>query len=102
MNKTFLLTFEHGPNFQTEKSFHDQLNWENHSRFSDKLFLQGKITMCGPLVDASRVLVVAIGKNESSLRNIFKNDPFIKNGVLTLTHVDEWDLHLNPEFVEES
>ena len=101
MSKTFLLTFEHGPNYQAEKSFHDQLNWENHSRFSDKLFLQGIITMYGPLADASKVFVVAIGKSESALRNLFKDDPFIKNGVLTLTHLDEWELHLNPEHIDE-
>lgn len=89
MHKTFLLTFEPGPNFQPDKSFHDQTYWENHSRFSDKLFLQGKITMYGPLADSSKVLVVALGKSESSLRNLFKDDPFIKNGVLTLAHVDE-------------
>jgi len=99
--KTFLLTFEHGPNYQAVKNFHDQLNWENHSRFSDKLFLQGIITMYGPLADASKVFVVAIGKSESALRNLFKDDPFIKNGVLTLTHVDEWELHLNPEHIDE-
>jgi uncharacterized protein YciI len=99
--KTFLLTFEHGPNYHAEKSFHDQLNWENHTRFSDKLFLQGKVTMCGPLKNESKVLVVALGENESSLRNLFKDDPFVKNGVLILSHVDEWELHLNPEHVEE-
>lgn len=101
MHKTFLLTFEPGPNFQPDKSFHDQTYWENHSRFSDKLFLQGKITIYGPLADSSKVLVVALGKSESSLRNLFKDDPFIKNGVLTLAHVDEWELHLNPEHNEE-
>ncbi|HMN49041.1 MAG TPA: hypothetical protein PKD67_07905 [Ignavibacteriaceae bacterium] len=101
MNKTFLLTFEQGPNYQTEKSFHDQPNWENHSRFTDKLFLQGKISLCGPLADASKILVVATGKDESSMRNLFKDDPFVKHGILTLTHVDEWELHLNPEFVDE-
>ncbi len=58
MNKTFLLTFVQGPNYQAEKSFHDQLYWENHSRFSDKLFLQGIITMCGPLADASKTLLL--------------------------------------------
>lgn len=101
MNKTFLLTFEHGPKYQSEKSFHDQPNWENHSKFSDKLFLQHKVTMCGTLKDESKVILVANGRNESSIRNLFKDDPFIKNGVLTLTHVDEWELHLNPEHVEE-
>jgi uncharacterized protein YciI len=101
MNKTFLLTFEHGPNYQPDMIFHDQPDWENHSRFADKLFLQHKVTMCGALKDESKVIVVALGKNESSLRNLFKDDPFVKNGVLTLTHVDEWELHLNPEHVEE-
>lgn len=101
MKKTFLLTFEHGLNYQTEKSFHEQLNWENHSRFADNLFLQRKVTMCGTLKDESKVIVVAHGKNESSIRNLFKDDPFVKNGVLILTHVDEWELHLNPELVEE-
>ncbi|MBK7501107.1 MAG: hypothetical protein IPI19_19070 [Ignavibacteriales bacterium] len=57
--------------------------------------------MCGPLTDASKTLVVALGKSESSMRNLFKDDPFIKNGVLILSHVDEWELHLNPEHVEE-
>jgi len=99
--KTFLLTFEHGPNYQAEKSFYDQLNYENHTRFADKLFLQHKVTMCGALKDESKVIVVATGKNESSIRNLFKDDPFVKNGVLILSHVDEWELHLNPELVEE-
>lgn len=94
MKKTFLLTFEHGPNYQVDKSFHDQPNWENHARFTDKFYLQHKITMCGPLADSSKVIVVALAKTESSLRNLFKDDPFVKNGVLTLTHVDEWELHL--------
>lgn len=101
MSKTFLLTFEQGINYQHDRSFHDQPQWENHSRFTDKLFLQGKITMYGPLADASKVFIVAPGSNESSLRNLFKDDPFLINGVLTLTHVDEWELHLNPEFVDE-
>ncbi len=101
MNKTFLLTFVQGPNYQVEKGFHDQPYWENHSRFSDKLFLQGRITMSGPLTDASKTLVVALGKSESAMRNLFKDDPFIKNGILTLTHVDEWELHLNPEHIDE-
>lgn len=99
--KTFILTFEHGPNYQSEKSFHDQPNSDNHTRFADKLFLQGRVTMCGALKDESKVIVVANGKNESSIRNLFKDDPFIKNGVLILTHVDEWELHLNPELIEE-
>jgi uncharacterized protein YciI len=101
MNKTFLLTFEQGPNYQPEKIFHDQDKWERHAKFFDKMFLQGKVTMYGPLTDASKVLVVVLGKSESSLRNLFKDDPFIKNGVLTLTHVDEWELHLNPDLVDE-
>jgi uncharacterized protein YciI len=99
--KTFLLSFEQGPNYRTEKSFHDQSDWENHSRFADKLFLQHKVIMCGALKDESKVIVVALGKNESSIRNIFKDDPFVKNGVLILSHVDEWELHLNPELAEE-
>ncbi len=101
MNKTFFLTLEHGPNFIAEKNITDQPNWENHSRFTDKLFLQGKISMCGALKDESKVIVVANGKNESSIRNLFKDDPFIKNGVFVLTHVDELELHLNPELVDE-
>lgn len=99
--KTFLLTFEHGLNYKQEKNFIEQHDWENHSRFADKLFLQHKVTMCGTLKDESKVIVVANGKNESSIRNLFKDDPFVKNGVLILTHVDEWELHLNPEHVEE-
>ncbi|GIK20709.1 MAG: hypothetical protein PHY57_03985 [Ignavibacterium sp.] len=99
--KTFLLTFEHGPNYKSEKSFHDQQNWENHSRFADKLFLQHKVTMCGALKNESKVIAIANGKNESSIRNLFKDDPFLKNGVLILTHVDEWELYLNPEHVDE-
>ena len=101
MNKTFLLTFEHGPKYQAKKSFHDQLHWENHARFSDKLFLQHKITMCGALKDESKLVIVAPGPNESALRNLFKDDPFVKNGVLILTHVDEWELHLNAEYIDE-
>jgi len=99
--KTFLLTFEHGPNYQSEKSFYDQQDWENHSRFADKLFLQHRVTMCGALKDESKVIAVALGKNESSIRNLFKDDPFVKNGVLILSHVDEWELYLTPEHIDE-
>ncbi len=101
MTKSFLLTFEQGPNYQLDKNFHDQRDWDNHSRFSDKLFLQGYIIMYGPVADQSKVYVVAQAKNESMIRNMFKNDPFIKNGVLTLTNVDEWELHLTPEHADD-
>ena len=101
MLKSFLLTFEPGPNYQSDKIYHDQHNWENHSRFLDKLFLEGKISMYGPLADGSKVFVVALGKNESSLRNLFKDDPFVKGGILILTHVDEWELHLTPEHIDD-
>jgi uncharacterized protein YciI len=101
MKKTFLLTFENGPKYQPDKSFYDQPDWENHARFTDKLYLQGKVLMCGPLTTVSKVIVVATGKSESAIRTLFKDDPFVKNGVMILTHVDEWDLQLNPEQPDE-
>ena len=102
MNKNYLVIFDPGPKWDEKKSFHDQKGWNHHTKFTDKLFLQGKIQMGGPLMDESRIFIAAFAKSESEIRNIFKEDPFIKNGVLTLEHVLEWNLQHNPEHPDET
>lgn len=94
MEKAFLVTLEPGANWEESKTASEQKFWSQHEKFIDQLFIQHKVLFGGPLTDNSKLILVVMSNSESDIRTLLKDDPFIQNGVLTLSHVDEWDIYL--------
>jgi uncharacterized protein len=95
MRKTFILLFDPGPNWDEEKEIQQQDHWKEHVKFVDKLFERGKVLITGPIIHYDRKVIIYDAKDESEIRITFKDDPFIKNGILYLESVMEWNIRLD-------
>ncbi|GBD88859.1 hypothetical protein BMS3Abin03_02801 [bacterium BMS3Abin03] len=95
MKKKFILLFDPGPNWNSEKEIEEQQYWNEHTEFADRLFADGRIIMSGPIIHYDRIVIIYEAKNESEVRITFKDDPFIKHGILYLESVMEWDIRLD-------
>jgi uncharacterized protein YciI len=95
MKKTFILLFDPGPSWDDTKVIEEQQFWNEHIKFVDELFSQGKVVITGPIIDYDRIVIIYEAKNESEIRITFKDDPFLKNGILFLESVMEWKVRLD-------
>ena len=95
MKKTFILLFDPGPNWDEKKEIDQQNFWDGHVKFVDKLFGKGKVVIAGPIFHYDRIVIIYDAKSESEIRITFKDDPFIKNGILHLESVMEWNIRLD-------
>jgi uncharacterized protein YciI len=95
MKKTFILLFDPGPSWDDTKEIEEQKYWNKHVKFVDELFAQGKVVITGPIIDYDRIVIIYEAKNESEIRITFKDDPFLKNGILFLESVMEWKVRLD-------
>ena len=95
MNKTFILLFDPGPNWDDTKLIEEQHYWDEHVKFVDNLFEEGKVVITGPIVDYDRIVIIYEAQNESEIRITVKDDPFLKNGILFLESVMEWKIRLD-------
>lgn len=95
MRRTFILLFDPGPNWDEKKEIEEQDSWGEHIIFIDKLFEEGKVIITGPIIHYDRIVIIYDAKDESEIRITFKDDPFIKNGILYLESVMEWNIRLD-------
>jgi uncharacterized protein YciI len=75
------------------KGLRDQELFDEHARFLDGLVDEGFIILGGPL-DERDVLLVVQGETEAAVRSRFAADPWIENGMLTLTAIRPWTIFL--------
>jgi uncharacterized protein YciI len=95
LKKTFIILFDPGPNWNENKEIENQDFWDGHVKFVDKLFEKGKVIIAGPIIHYDRIVIIFDAKDESEIRITFKDDPFIKNGILHLESVMEWNIRLD-------
>ena len=76
----------------------EQALWDEHARFMDDLAETGFVVLGGPLEgdhEVLRVLLIVSAKDETALRARFADDPWIQNGILTISHVEPWTVLLH-------
>ncbi len=95
MKKTFILLFDPGPHWDEKKEIEKQNFWDGHVKFVDRLFEKGKVVITGPIIHYDRIVIIYDAKNESEIRITLKDDSFIKNGILHLESVMEWNIRLD-------
>jgi len=95
MKKTFIILFDPGPNWDEKKEIEQQDHWDEHVKFVDNLFEEGKVIIAGPIIHYDRIVIIYDAETESEIRITFKDDPFIKYGILHLESVMEWNIRLD-------
>jgi uncharacterized protein YciI len=93
VRKLFLVTEEHGGPWDWSKGLREQEGWAEHAAFMDALVENGVVVLGGPL-DQKDVLLIVDADSEDALRERFAADPWIENGMLTITSVRPWTVLL--------
>jgi uncharacterized protein YciI len=73
----------------------EQALWDEHARFMDDLVETGFVVLGGPLAGGRRVLLIVSAESEDALRSRFVGDPWIANGMLTISTVEPWTVLLD-------
>ena len=86
---------QHGGPWDWSKGLREQQPWDEHAQFMDGLVDDGFVVLGGPL-DERDVLLIVEGPSEAAVRERFATDPWIENGMLTITAVQAWTVLLEP------
>src|SRR5581483_10555875 len=93
MRELFLVSEQHGGPWDWSKGLRDQDSFEQHARFMDRLVDDGFVVLGGPL-DERDVLLVVAGDSEASVLARLAPDPWVVNGMLSITEVRPWTVLL--------
>jgi uncharacterized protein YciI len=93
MRRLFLVYEQHGGPWDWSKGLREQKLWDEHARFMDALVDEGFVLLGGPLDDRDVVLVVE-SDSEESVRARLATDPWIENGMISITAVRPWTVLL--------
>ena len=86
---------ERGGPWDWSRDLREQDGWDAHAQFMDGLVDDGFILLGGPLEGGRRVLLIVSAEDEAALRATLADDPWIQNGMLTISHVEGWTVLLD-------
>ena len=95
MKNTFLAFSSAGPNRDFSKDTREQPFWDEHAAFIDQLVEDGFIFMGGPLVDEGGSLLIINAEDENEVKEILKNDPWMRHGILKLESIKRWQIFID-------
>ena len=93
--KLWVVHQERGGPWDWSKDMREQVLWDDHARFMDDLVDTGFVVLGGPLDGGRRVLLIVSAEDEAALRARFAEDPWIANGMLTISDVEAWTVLLD-------
>jgi uncharacterized protein YciI len=95
MKKTFAIFFSPGPAWIAGKTSREQLYWDEHAAFMDKLFEDGTVILGGPYADYTGLLVIIEALHEAEGHEIFGQDPFVLHEIVRISSIHEWLIFLD-------
>lgn len=93
VRQLFLVYEQHGGPWDWSKALRDQQMFDEHARCMDALVDEGFIVLGGPL-DERDVLLVVQADTVISIRERLAADPWIANGMLSITDIRPWSILL--------
>jgi uncharacterized protein len=92
---TYLMVSSAGANRDLSKGSREQLFWDEHAAFIDKLDEEGFILMGGPLVDEGGAVLIVHAVDEQEIREKTKDDPWYVNDILKFESIKRWDIFID-------
>jgi uncharacterized protein YciI len=93
----FLVRVARGGPWDWSKDMREQELWPEHARFMNGLVDDGLILLGGPVAGGREAFHVVAASSEDELRARFAEDPWARNGMLTVKSVERWTILLSPE-----
>ena len=94
----FAVTTAKGPRWEPTRDIREQLQWDQHAAFFDRLVEQGVVILGGPIgntggEDVALLAVEAV--DERDVRSKFSTGPWAANQVLRIKEIRSWKLWLD-------
>ena len=95
MKHTFVTISSAGLNRDLSKGTREQLLWDEHARFIERLVADDFILLGGPFVDEGGAMLIVNAEDETEVREKLKNDPWFERGILELQSVKRWEIFID-------
>jgi uncharacterized protein YciI len=73
----------------------EQPDWDAHAAFVDDLIERGFFVMGGPWTDRLGSMSIWEGLSAEQVREVVRDDPFVRNGVFVLEDVAGWTVYVD-------
>jgi uncharacterized protein YciI len=77
------------------RGLREQAGFDEHAQFMDELTESGFVVLGGPLQGDREVLLVIDARGEDVIRARLAEDPWLRNGMLTVTSIERWTILLD-------
>jgi uncharacterized protein YciI len=92
-----IVRVERGGPWDWSRDMREQDLWNEHAAFMNALVDDGFIVLGGPLDNGRDAFHVVDAASEQDVRARFAEDPWARNGMLTVKSVERWTILLEPE-----
>lgn len=91
----FAVRLERGGPWDWSRDLREQDGWDEHARFMDALVDEGFIVLGGPINGDREILHAIEAPSEEAVRERLVADNWHKNGMLTITSIEPWQVLLD-------
>lgn len=91
----FAVTLVPGPAWNHDVDRREQVDWDAHAAFMDRLVAEGVILLGGPVGDGSETLHAVQAEDEGDARARLAEDPWAPAGLLQVGSIRPWTLLLD-------
>lgn len=91
----FVLEHGNGPGYDPARGRREQVLWDEHAAFMDRLVEEGFVVLGGPVGDGRTVLLVIEAADEAEVRARLAGDPWAPLHVLTVQRLEPWTVWLD-------
>ena len=78
-----------------------QVEWNLHASFMNRLADEGFVFLGGPIADETRFLLIVNSKDERSVVSRLAEDPWTPLGLLTIASIEPWQILLGETRLEK-
>ncbi len=93
--QVYVVRTERGGPYDWSRGLREQDGWDDHASFMDALVDDRFVRLGGPLEGDRHALLVIDAPSEDALRARLAEDPWAKNGMLSVKSVERWTILLD-------
>ena len=90
----YVVRLERGGPWDFALDMRDQVDWDDHARFMDRLVETGFVVLGGPLEGEREVLLIVEAESSDAVRKRLAEDPWAPSGMLSPASVERWTVVL--------
>ena len=90
----YVVRLQRGGPWDFARDMRDQVDWDDHARFMDRLVETGFVVLGGPLEGEREVLLIVEAESSDAVRQRLAEDPWAPSRMLSPASVERWTVVL--------